>query len=88
MPYYHWYELTHAALSPARAVADATRLYYKNPLNPLTHTSMGRGVAAMMEVFERVCSSTVFTITAQYSDGPCVPSGSGLPGMDPDTTTE
>ncbi len=54
MPYYHWYEMTHAALSPARAMADATRLYYKNPLNPLTHTSMGRGVAAMMEVFERV----------------------------------
>ncbi|MCT8973257.1 polyhydroxyalkanoate depolymerase [Microbaculum marinisediminis] len=54
MSYYQWYELTHAALSPARAVADATRLYYKNPLNPLTHTSMGRGVAAMMEMFERV----------------------------------
>jgi len=54
MPYYQWYEMTHAALSPARAVADATRLYYKNPLNPMTHTAMGRGVAAMMELFERV----------------------------------
>ncbi|MEJ8572446.1 polyhydroxyalkanoate depolymerase [Microbaculum marinum] len=54
MSYYQWYEMTHAALSPARAVADATRLYYKNPLNPMTHTAMGRGVAAMMEMFERV----------------------------------
>ncbi len=54
MPYYHWYEMTHAALSPARAMADAARLYYKNPLNPFTHTSMGRSMAAAMEMFERV----------------------------------
>jgi len=52
--FYQWYEMTHAALSPARAVADATRLYFKNPLNPVTHTSAGRGVAAAMELFERV----------------------------------
>jgi poly(3-hydroxybutyrate) depolymerase len=54
MPYYQWYELTHAALSPARAVADATRLYYRNPLNPFAHTAMGRNMAAAMEMFERV----------------------------------
>ena len=54
MPFYHWYEMTHAALSPARAMADVTRLYYKNPINPLTHTQFGRSVAAMAEVFERV----------------------------------
>ena len=35
----------------------------------------------MIPVFERVCASTVFTMTAQYSEGPGVPSGSGLPGM-------
>ncbi|MCC0042456.1 MAG: polyhydroxyalkanoate depolymerase [Rhodobiaceae bacterium] len=52
--FYHWYEMTHAALSPARAMADATRLYYKNPVNPLTHTHFGRSMAAMAEVFERV----------------------------------
>ena len=52
--YYQWYELTHAALSPVRAIADATRLYYKNPLNPVTHTGFGRSVAASMELFERM----------------------------------
>ncbi len=54
MSYYQWYELTHAALSPARAVADATRLLYRNPLNPLSHTTAGRGIAAGCELFERV----------------------------------
>ncbi|TCT10584.1 poly(3-hydroxybutyrate) depolymerase [Tepidamorphus gemmatus] len=54
MSFYQWYELTHAALSPVRAAADVTRLYYRNPLNPMTHTSIGRGAAAMMEMFERV----------------------------------
>ncbi len=29
------YEMGHAALNPARALADVTRLYFKNPLNPL-----------------------------------------------------
>lgn len=52
--FYHWYEMTHAALSPARAMADATRLYYKNPVNPFTHTQFGRSIAAVAEVFERV----------------------------------
>ena len=39
--YWLW-ELSHAALNPARAVADATRLYYKNPINPLAATSNGK----------------------------------------------
>ena len=43
---------------------------------------------SLIPVLERVCASTVFTITAQYSDGPGVPSGKGLPGSEPDTTTE
>jgi poly(3-hydroxybutyrate) depolymerase len=51
--YYHLYELKHAALSPLRAAADVTRLYFQNPFNPLTHTAFGRGVAAAAEVFER-----------------------------------
>jgi poly(3-hydroxybutyrate) depolymerase len=52
-PMYWLYEMGHAALSPARAFADATRLYYKNPANPLTHTTYGKSVAAAMELFER-----------------------------------
>ena len=45
---YWLYEMSHAALNPARAFADVTRLYLKNPLNPLVayHVRQdGRGVA-------------------------------------------
>jgi poly(3-hydroxybutyrate) depolymerase len=52
-PMYWMYEMALAALSPARAMADATRLYYKNPANPFTHTVYGKSVAAAMELFER-----------------------------------
>jgi poly(3-hydroxybutyrate) depolymerase len=51
--YYQLFELNHAAVSPFRAAADATRLYFKNPLNPLSHTPFGRSVAAAAELFER-----------------------------------
>lgn len=51
--FYHLYELNHAALGPFRAAADVTKLYFQNPLNPLTHTQYGRSVAAACEVFER-----------------------------------
>ncbi len=50
---YHWYELGHAAVRPARVAADSCRLMLSNPFNPLTHTSMGRHAAAALEVFER-----------------------------------
>jgi poly(3-hydroxybutyrate) depolymerase len=52
-PLYWMYEMGHAALNPARALADATRIFYQNPLNPLTHTNIGRNIAASCEVFER-----------------------------------
>ncbi len=50
---YQLYELNHAALGPLRAAADATRLYFQNPMNPLAHTPFGRSVAASAELFER-----------------------------------
>jgi poly(3-hydroxybutyrate) depolymerase len=50
---YHWYELSHAAVGPARAAADSYRLFFTNPFNPLTHTAIGRHAAAACEVFER-----------------------------------
>ncbi len=50
---YHWYELSHAAVSPARAAADAGRVFFNHPMNPLTHTGFGRHAAAACEVFER-----------------------------------
>jgi poly(3-hydroxybutyrate) depolymerase len=52
-PMYWFWEMSHAALNPARAIADATRLYYKNPLNPLAATTFGKSMAAAAELFER-----------------------------------
>jgi poly(3-hydroxybutyrate) depolymerase len=52
-PLYWFYEMSHAALDPARALADATRLFFKNPANPFAHTTYGKSVAAAAELFER-----------------------------------
>lgn len=52
-PLYWMYELAHASLNPARAMADATRLFYQNQANPLAHTSFGKSMAAAAELFER-----------------------------------
>jgi poly(3-hydroxybutyrate) depolymerase len=51
--FYHLYELNHAALQPARAFADATRIFYQHPLNPMSRNAIGRSIAAMAELFER-----------------------------------
>src|SRR6478736_4986342 len=52
-PLYWVYETSLAALNPARAWADATRLFFKNPVNPLSFTTYGKSVAAACELFER-----------------------------------
>jgi poly(3-hydroxybutyrate) depolymerase len=52
-PMYWFYEMSQAALNPARAIAEATRLFYKNPINPLSFTELGKSIAAGAEVFER-----------------------------------
>jgi poly(3-hydroxybutyrate) depolymerase len=52
-PLYWFYEMSQAALNPSRAFADATKLLFKNPLNPLAFTIFGKSVAAACEVFER-----------------------------------
>jgi poly(3-hydroxybutyrate) depolymerase len=49
---YHWYEFGRASFRPARLAADACRLFL-NPLNPLSHTPVGRSTLAACEVFER-----------------------------------
>jgi poly(3-hydroxybutyrate) depolymerase len=51
---YQLYEMVHAALAPARAVSDATRFVFRNPLNPLSATPFGKNVAAGAELFERL----------------------------------
>jgi poly(3-hydroxybutyrate) depolymerase len=52
-PLYWFYEMSHAALNPSRAYADAARLLFRHPLNPLAATILGRSIAAACEVFER-----------------------------------
>jgi poly(3-hydroxybutyrate) depolymerase len=52
-PLYWLYETSHAALSPARVLADATKLAFKNPFNPLYSTTLGKSIAAAAELFER-----------------------------------
>ncbi len=52
-PLYWFYEMSHAALNPSRALADATKFLFSSPLNPLTATTFGRSIAAACEVFER-----------------------------------
>jgi poly(3-hydroxybutyrate) depolymerase len=51
--YYQLYEFNHAAMQPYRAYADAVKMFYQNPLNPLSSTPLGRSLAASAEVFER-----------------------------------
>jgi poly(3-hydroxybutyrate) depolymerase len=50
---YHWYEMGHAALRPARVLAEQLRHVVENPFNPLSHTSVARHASAAFEVFER-----------------------------------
>jgi len=52
-PLYWIYEMGHAALNPARALADTTKLFFRNPINPWSHTTYGKSIAAAAEVFER-----------------------------------
>jgi poly(3-hydroxybutyrate) depolymerase len=52
-PMYWMYEMGQASLNPARAVTDATKLLFQNPLNPWARTEVGKSVAAACELFER-----------------------------------
>ncbi|MCB1449989.1 MAG: polyhydroxyalkanoate depolymerase [Nitratireductor sp.] len=74
--YYMLYEMSHAVLGPWRAAADATRLFYSNPVNPASHTSFGKQIAASAEVFERVTrryGKPEFGITETKVNGMAVP---------------
>jgi poly(3-hydroxybutyrate) depolymerase len=52
--HYQMYETAHLALSPARFLSDLTRLYFTNPMNPMTHTALGNNLATSAELFERL----------------------------------
>jgi poly(3-hydroxybutyrate) depolymerase len=73
---YYWYDAAHLMLSPARAATDATKLFFENPINPLTHTAYGRTVAAACELFERTTrryDKPVFGLDTTVVDGERVP---------------
>lgn len=68
--------MNHAALGPMRSAADFTRLYFKNPINPLTHTTIGKSIAASCELFERVTrqyDKPSFNLLDANVDGSLVP---------------
>ncbi len=72
MSFYQLYEFNHAAIAPWRAVADAARLTFQNPLNPFSETPWGRSVAAATELFERTTrryGKPEFGITATEVNG-------------------
>ena len=51
---YYLYEMNHAAIAPWRAAAGAANVFWKNPVNPIAKTYMGRSMAASLDLFERV----------------------------------
>jgi len=53
MPLYWLFEAAQASFGPARAMADAYGMFFKNPVNPVSHTDWGRKMGAMCEMFER-----------------------------------
>jgi poly(3-hydroxybutyrate) depolymerase len=73
---YQFYEMNHAAVQPARLLADAAKLFYSSPLNPLALTPFGRWAAASAEVFERATrryGKPEFGIETALMDGQAVP---------------
>ncbi|MFP3921024.1 MAG: polyhydroxyalkanoate depolymerase [Dichotomicrobium sp.] len=50
---YHLYEMTKAAMHPARAASDSYSLMMRNPLNPLSQTALGKHTVAACELLER-----------------------------------
>lgn len=49
---YHVYELTHAAITPWRAVSHLGRLALNNPANPFSYAYPAKAASAALEVFE------------------------------------
>src|SRR5918999_3944194 len=64
--------MNHAAIAPWRAAADAARLFWKNPVNPIAQTYMGRSMAASLDMFERATrryGKPTFDIAEAIVDG-------------------
>ncbi|ACP27103.1 polyhydroxyalkanoate depolymerase [Sinorhizobium fredii NGR234] len=74
--FYQLYEMNHAMMAPWRTAADAMRLAFKNPMNPVSHTYFGRAAAAGLEVFERATrryGKPEFGLPETIVDGQTVP---------------
>ncbi|WEX88715.1 polyhydroxyalkanoate depolymerase [Sinorhizobium garamanticum] len=74
--FYQLYELNHAMMAPWRTAADALRLAFNNPMNPVSHTYFGRAAAAGLEVFERATrryGKPEFGLPETIVDGETVP---------------
>lgn len=72
---YQWFELSHAAVRPARFAARTYQSLLTNPLNPLAHWHVNRQAAAACEVFERTTrryAKPEFGITDTAVDGRAV----------------
>ena len=67
-PMYWMYEMAHASLNPARAVTDATKILFQNPLNPWSHTEFGKSIAAAAN-----CSSARRAVTANPNGASTTP---------------
>jgi poly(3-hydroxybutyrate) depolymerase len=50
---YHLYELNRAAAAPLNAAAGVSQIFWTHPRNPLSSTTLGRTMAASMEIMER-----------------------------------
>ncbi len=69
---YHFYDLQHALLTPARLSAEVARTLYRHPWNPLSYTKAGRTIAAGAELFERATrrfGKPEFGLDHTYIDG-------------------
>ncbi|PST17529.1 polyhydroxyalkanoate depolymerase [Mesorhizobium plurifarium] len=74
--FYQLYEMNHAMMAPWRTAADAMRLAFSNPMNPVSHTYFGRAAAAGLEVFERATrryGKPEFGLSETVIDGQPVP---------------
>lgn len=73
---YHWYDMSHAALQPARAIAESLRLLVESPFNPISLTCAGRHTSAALQVFERATrryEKPVFGLTETQVGARAVP---------------
>ncbi len=50
---YHLYEMQHAAIAPARIIADYTQRLLKNPYNVLAQTPSAKALSAGLNIFEQ-----------------------------------